>query len=123
MVLPCRLNVAFQFGSLDSLSGLLPSSLLLNLSALKCAVCIPNAFSGHSYLPAFRVPKPFEVKTRRMLSFRTISVHFKPFRINTCKSVSKQTTLSTFRINTYEKTGGWGEGTVAAPTPEGRNTC
>src|SRR5260370_9953303 len=31
-----------------------------------------------------------------------------PFRINTCKSVSKQTTLSTFRINTYEKTGGWG---------------
>src|SRR2546427_8513285 len=29
-----------------------------------------------------------------------------PFRINTCKSVSKQTTLSTFRINTYEKTGG-----------------
>src|SRR5713226_1120047 len=27
------------------------------------------------------------------------------FRINTCKSVSKQTTLSTFRINTYEKPG------------------
>jgi hypothetical protein len=25
------------------------------------------------------------------------------FRINTCKSVSKQTTLSSFRINTYEK--------------------
>src|SRR5260370_12838096 len=33
-----------------------------------------------------------------------------PFRINTCKSVSKQTTLSAFRINTYEKTGGWGRG-------------
>ena len=28
-----------------------------------------------------------------------------PFRINTCKSVSKQTTLTLFRINTYEKTG------------------
>ena len=27
------------------------------------------------------------------------------FRINTCKSVSKQTTLTTFRINTYEKPG------------------
>jgi hypothetical protein len=27
------------------------------------------------------------------------------FRINTCKSVSKQTTSSTFRINTYEKRG------------------
>ena len=26
-----------------------------------------------------------------------------PFRINTCKSVSKQTTLTSFRINTYEK--------------------
>src|SRR5260370_36106153 len=27
------------------------------------------------------------------------------FRINTCKSVSKQRTLSPFRINTYEKQG------------------
>src|SRR5712664_932779 len=27
------------------------------------------------------------------------------FRINTCKSVSKQTTITTFRINTYKKTG------------------
>ena len=30
------------------------------------------------------------------------------FRINTCKTVSKQTTLTTFRMNTYEKTGGGG---------------
>ena len=30
------------------------------------------------------------------------------FRMNTCKSVSKQTTLSIFRMNTYEKTGGRG---------------
>src|SRR6266478_2566313 len=30
------------------------------------------------------------------------------FRINTCKSVSKQTTLTSFRINTYEKRGGGG---------------
>ncbi len=28
-----------------------------------------------------------------------------PFRINTCRTVSKQTTLSTFKINTYAKTG------------------
>src|ERR1700730_6327321 len=28
-----------------------------------------------------------------------------PFRINTCKSVSKQRTLTFFRINTYEKPG------------------
>jgi hypothetical protein len=31
-----------------------------------------------------------------------------PFRINTCKSISKQTTLTLFRINIYEKTGEWG---------------
>jgi hypothetical protein len=31
-----------------------------------------------------------------------------PFRINTCKSVSKQTTLIPFRMNTYEKQGGRG---------------
>ncbi len=32
-----------------------------------------------------------------------------PFRINTCKSVSKQRTSTSFRMNTYEKTpGGWG---------------
>jgi hypothetical protein len=30
------------------------------------------------------------------------------FRMNTCKSVSKQRTLSSFRINTYAKTGGGG---------------
>src|SRR6266852_3053401 len=31
-----------------------------------------------------------------------------PFRINTCKSVSKQMTLTPFRMNTYEKPGeGW----------------
>jgi hypothetical protein len=30
------------------------------------------------------------------------------FRMNTCKSVLKQTTLSIFRMNTYEKHRGWG---------------
>src|SRR5712664_703632 len=37
------------------------------------------------------------------------------FRINTCKSVSKQTTLTTFRINTYKKTGEGGPSS-ALPT-------
>jgi hypothetical protein len=31
-----------------------------------------------------------------------------PFKMNTCKSVSNQTTLTTFRMNTYEKHRGWG---------------
>src|SRR2546426_3488928 len=39
---------------------------------------------------------------------RPPSTFYKFFRITTCKSGSKQTTLSTFKINTYEKTGGGG---------------
>src|SRR5258708_21981394 len=31
------------------------------------------------------------------------------FTLKTCKSVSKQTTLTIFRINTYEKHRGWGQ--------------
>ena len=34
-----------------------------------------------------------------------ISCHLSPFRMNTCKSVSKQMTLTAFRMNTYEKLG------------------
>src|SRR5258708_4008288 len=55
-----------------------------------------------------------------IVTFRTLSKFFryrssdakrhanKPFRMNTCKSVSKQRTLTAFRINTYEKQGGGG---------------
>src|SRR6266852_7870670 len=32
----------------------------------------------------------------------------KSFRMNTCKSISKQSTLTSFRMNTYEKHRGWG---------------
>ncbi len=35
-----------------------------------------------------------------------------PFRINTSKSVSKQTTSTLFRMNTYGKHTGWGRGTI-----------
>src|SRR5438445_12145164 len=37
-----------------------------------------------------------------------IRVSISPFRINTCKSVSKQRTLSAFRMNTYAKPRGRG---------------
>src|SRR6266851_3441932 len=59
-----------------------------------------------------------------IVTFRTLSEFFrygprdakrhanKPFRMNTCESVSKQRTLTAFRINTYEKQGGGGY-----PTP------
>src|SRR5229473_6362295 len=39
---------------------------------------------------------------------RTTTGTLTTFRINTCKSVSKQTTLTPFRMNTYEKPGGGG---------------
>ncbi|SRR6266478_5087542 len=35
-----------------------------------------------------------------------------PFRMNTCKSVSKQRTSTSFRMNTYEKTPGGQAGTI-----------
>ena len=38
-----------------------------------------------------------------------------PFKINTSKCVSKQATLSTFRINTYEKQAGWGRAALPKP--------
>jgi hypothetical protein len=42
------------------------------------------------------------------LQTRQQTSNLTPFRINTCKSVSKQTTLTPFRMNTYEKPGGGG---------------
>ena len=45
-------------------------------------------------------PKSFESSTNKTLPSCTVFVHSKPFEINTCKAVSKQTTLTVFRINT-----------------------
>ncbi len=51
-----------------------------------------------------RPTKPFRISAHFARSW----CHLSPFRINTSKSVSKQMTLSTFRMNTYEKQGeGW----------------
>src|SRR6266849_2830697 len=47
-------------------------------------------------------------KGRKRSRFAQFWCNATPFRINTSKSVSKQTTLTLFRMNTYEKTGGWG---------------
>jgi len=53
----------------------------------------------------------------------------KQSRINTCKSVSKQMTLTPFRINTYRKRGGGGVGKIraftlpAAASPAAQNLC
>jgi hypothetical protein len=42
---------------------------------------------------------------------------YNPFRINTYKSVTKQTTLTLFRINTYEKHRGEGASSFQSPSP------
>jgi hypothetical protein len=46
-----------------------------------------------------------------------------PCRMNTCKSVSKQRTLTSFRMNTYEKRGGGGSSSVVTPLPSGFAFC
>jgi len=56
-------------------------------------------------------------RLRRLAQFRC---EISPFRINTCESVSKQTTLTPFRINTSSKTGGapfWHSSHVALRSP------
>jgi hypothetical protein len=57
-----------------------------------CAICVANIFVPRSVSRCL-CGKPSSLST---------------FRINTCKTVSKQTALTSFRINTYEKTGGGG---------------
>src|SRR6266849_8434232 len=54
-------------------------------------------------------PLPLAVRGRLSTQIpsdsRSLDSTLTTFRINTCKSVSKQTTLTTFRMNTYEKPG------------------
>ena len=62
---------------------------------------------------------PFHVSSRRTAIHAAPRAAYDPsrslqispastFRINTCKTVSKQTTLTSFGMNTYGKTGGGG---------------
>ncbi len=64
----------------------------------------------------------WDLPTILQFPFPTILAQSKPSRINTCKSASKQTTLTIFRMNTYEKTRGGGRGAIACvptiPIPE-----
>src|SRR5712692_8776054 len=82
---------------------------LPNLST--CAQCasIASAISTFRTLskncPAVSVSPSKSFRYRSSDAKRHAS---KPFRINTCESVSKQSTLNTFRNNTYEKQGGGG---------------
>ena len=96
------------FSCLDGKSNLVSPS---NPCAVGClmrrSAKIPfcKSFACHSYANT----RDMGAAPPRFFSFiqsaceRSLSLS--TFRINTCKSVSKQTTLTFFRINTYEKGG------------------
>src|SRR5882757_2495573 len=70
-----------------------------------------NPFLAHQYkTPGVSRGTRFSDPAGRRIGPRPFrfSPSLTTFRMNTCKSVSKQTTLSPFRMNTYEKQGGRG---------------
>jgi hypothetical protein len=83
-------------------SSICPSPILCANSALSASRRYPFARFSLACGHAARFARHSSLATRHFL--------LSTFRINTCKSVSKQTTLTSFRINTYEKRG---EGGVA----------
>src|SRR4029077_19698523 len=78
--------------------GVSPSSVPLCLPARHVVLLTPSEPSAPTQLPFCKQTAPVTV-----------------FRINTCKSVSKQRTLTRFRINTCEKPGGRGVGRFFSP--------
>jgi hypothetical protein len=83
---------------------------LLNFPLLPCALRAPDL---RSFLP--RLPRA-SAKGARVRGAHRCPNHSSTtlFRINTYKSVTKQTTLTLFRINTYKKHGGEGGSMVFA---------
>ena len=65
-------------------------------------LCAPPAMVAHA------VPLTAPAADPRLSRFAQFWCNIRPSRINTSKSVSKQTTLTPFRINTCEKQAGWG---------------
>src|SRR5258708_9551709 len=65
-----------------------------------------------NHLTPFLLRFPRKTICKRIESAKTFArapaIPLSTFKINTCKSVSKQRTLSTSRMNTYEKPGGRG---------------
>jgi len=73
----------------------------------------PNSFAK---TPEVGVPRfSFQPRTAHYPPLTTHSL-LSTFRMNTCKSVSKQSTLTTFRMNTYAKRGGGGTATPVSAT-------
>src|SRR5260370_23974064 len=77
-----------------------------NLSICAQCACIDPAISTSRTLA--KNCRAVSVSPPKFLRYRSRDAKrhaCKPFRINTCKSVSKQRTLTPFRINTYKKQG------------------
>src|SRR5229473_149768 len=74
-----------------------------------------------SHLTPFPPTFPRETACKTIAAARNCArapaIPLTTFRMNTCKSVSKQRTLSPFRINTYAKPGGGGAYCPAARYP------
>jgi hypothetical protein len=112
----CTFEVTYLVSSTlhVAVSPPLPTSLFSLLHLFPLQKRLPNRTSdqdAHS-LPSreFSAKDPEEHRDdRRFRSWRKGSLFgANPLRINTCKSVSKQRTLTLFRINTYKKQGGGG---------------
>ena len=73
----------------------------------ECVGLRQSRVTRHGTRPSFsRILSKITIRKRDFHALLTT------FRMNTCKSVSKQRTLTTFRMNTYAKTGG--EGAVSS---------
>src|SRR5712691_4760808 len=82
---------------------------LPNLST--CAQCASIASAISTFRTLSKNCRAVSVSPSKFFRYRSSDAKrhaSKPFRINTCESVSKQSTLTTFRINTCEKPGGGG---------------
>ncbi len=73
---------------------------------LVTATPLHSALTKCDACKSFRIRSYEKCRVSFLISPSRHSCNF--FRINTCRNASKQMTLSTFRINTYAKTGGGG---------------
>src|SRR5260370_23360146 len=116
---PPNLSICVQRASIDSVTS---SATSYPLSFQSTAASLPSFFARR---PLFSIACSLFSQNTRVGGTSTLprqaalpkGVHFAKgcknaetatlttFRINTCKSVSKQRTLTTFRINTCEKQG------------------